>query len=153
MSPIQADVLALIKALNAAEFNNWWKPSKAMAFVQIESGFHHMAYRKEPSGVASYGLMQVLDTTAKEYGIDDPAQMFDPGTGLRIGMIVANAYWVTLGRLLGRSPTDEEWAVSYNAGVGGLVRHIKEGDPGFDAAYAHAWDAARNFWVKQGVDA
>ena len=154
MTPAQEDTLAIIRRLNEREFNSWFRPSWVMAFVQIESAFHAHAYRYEPRlKEGSYGLMQVLASTAKEHGlIGTPDRLYWPENGLRYGMRVAHDYWIKLKALIGRDPTLEEWAVSYNAGVGGAARHIKAGDEGFDAAYAHAWDRAVQFWQAQGVD-
>lgn len=154
MTPLQQSTLDLINDLNVAEFDGWFLPSEVMAFVQIESAFRPHAYRYEPRlKEASFGLMQVLASTAE--GIDpsltDPARMYDPKTGLRIGMRVARAYWDQLEKRLGQEPTYEEWCDSYNRGVGGVMRIIAAGEEP-DDAYTAAWIKAREFWEAQGID-
>lgn len=154
MTPVQAQVLTIIKELNGSDFDGWFEPSEVMAFVQIESGFRAKAYRYEPRlGEGSYGLMQVLASTARTTtGLGNPESMYVPRIGLEQGMKVARGNWEGLKALLAREPTYEEWAVAYNAGLAGDVRHIKRGDTDFDAAYANAWDTAQEFWAAQGVD-
>lgn len=78
MTVAQQDVLEIINQLNTSTFGGWFQPSSVMAFVQIESAFRPHAYRREPSGVASYGLMQVLDVTAKGMGFKGaPEEMYE----------------------------------------------------------------------------
>ncbi len=142
MTPAQILVRDLIVKLNTAEFGGWFAIESPMAFVQVESGFRPHAYRLEPSGVASYGLMQVLDTTAKGFSIADPKLMFEPEIGLRVGMSVARAYWDILQKHFGRVPTLAQWAASYNEGPGNVFGDRK------DSAYVEPWLAARLFWKK-----
>lgn len=150
----QQMVLDLVHKLNDGEFGGWFFPSEVMAFCQIESAFQPKAYRFEPRlNEGSYGLMQVLASTAQGVGlVGSPEQMYDPETGLRIGMKVAQLYWQQEVKHLSRDPTDEEWAASYNEGVGGAERDIdaaREPDP----AYTTVWIAAQAHWAEQGVDA
>ncbi len=140
MTPAQSVVWVLATRLNKDEFEGWFAIESIMAFVQIESNFRPHAYRKEPSGVASYGLMQVLDVTAKEFKIDDPQLMWQPEIGLRTGLKVAHAYWETLTKHFGHVPTLAQWAASYNEGPGNVFK----GRP--DMAYVVPWHAARDYW-------
>jgi soluble lytic murein transglycosylase-like protein len=154
MTPNQQVALDLIKKLNDAEFEAWFEPSEVMAFVQIESSFRSQAHRFEPRlNESSYGLMQVLASTAKSVGlVGNPIQMYDSEVGLRYGMKVARLYWEQEQRHFGRDPTYEEWAASYNEGVGGAERDVAaQRDP--DPAYTALWDKAQEFWAAQGVDA
>ncbi len=91
MTPAQSVVWALAIRLNKDEFEGWFAIESIMAYVQIESNFRPHAYRRELSGVASYGLLQVLDITAKEFEIADPTLMWQPEIGLRTGMKVARS--------------------------------------------------------------
>lgn len=140
MTPTQQQVLDLIKRINIETFKGWFMPSSVMAFVQVESNFRANAYRIEPSGVASYGLMQVLDVTAAQFGLKDPKAMFGPAVSLVVGMKVARSYWDADKKRLKRDPYLEEWADSYNRGPGG--RELGS----YDHAYVTAWMAARTYW-------
>ena len=148
MTPQQQQVLDLIQKLNDGEFEGWFLPSEVMAFCQIESAFRPKAYRFEPRlGEGSYGLMQVLASTARsvEPSLVDPEKMYDPEVGLRIGMKVARLYWSQERLHFGRDPTREEWVASYNEGVGGAIRDVNAGrEP--DPAYTKAWNAAFAYW-------
>ncbi len=153
MTPQQQAVLDLVNKINDASFGSWFNPSEVMAFAQIESAFRPHAYRYEPRlGEGSYGLMQVLASTARavDASITDGQMMFDPEVGLRVGMKVAKLYWDQLTARLGREPSNEEWSDSYNRGVGGVLRDLAGVA---DHAYPAAWDAAQSFWAKLGVDA
>lgn len=155
MTPIQQQVLILINKLNDSEFSSWFDPSEVMAFCQVESAFRAHAYRYEPRlGEGSYGLMQVLASTAK--GVDpsltDPEVMYAPETALRIGMKVAKLYWDQLSSRLKRDPSLEEWCDSYNRGVGGVLREDQLGKDPADDAYTSVWLRAQEFWAAQGID-
>jgi len=58
-----------------------------MAVIAVESGFHTDAYRFEPSlGEASYGLMQVLASTARALGyMGELEGLYDPRTNVTLG--------------------------------------------------------------------
>lgn len=154
MTPQQQQVLDLINQINDAKFSSWFDPSEVMAFCQVESAFRPRAYRYEPRlGEGSYGLMQVLASTAKSVdpAITDPEAMYDPATGLTVGMTVAKLYWDQEQKHFGRDPTLEEWCDSYNRGVGGVEQIV---DPGGepDDAYTAVWIAAQQHWAAQGID-
>jgi transglycosylase-like protein with SLT domain/D-alanyl-D-alanine carboxypeptidase-like protein len=131
--------LAAIDRVNP-RFNGWFVRSSLMAFIQIESNFNPLAFRQEPSGVASYGLMQVLDTTASGLGLKgSPEQMYDPDTSVFYGALYASKGWQILQKRFNRAPTYAEWADGYNHGYG--AHHLGGG------AYAKAWLAARDHWA------
>lgn len=52
------------------------------AFIKVESNFDPNAFN--PSD-PSYGLMQILDATARAYGIVDLNSLFDPETNIDVG--------------------------------------------------------------------
>ncbi len=122
MTPAQSVVWALAIRLNKDEFEGWFAIESIMAYVQIESNFRPHAYRRELSGVASYGLLQVLDITAKEFEIADPTLMWQPEIGLRTGMKVARSYWEILTKHFVHAPTLAQWAASYNEGPGNVFK-------------------------------
>lgn len=142
MTAEQQKVLALINKLNAAQFAGWFAPSTMMALVQIESGFNPTAYRREPSGLASYGLCQVLDETATGMGLrGSPTQMYDPQRSLTYGMKYMRQIWDALAHGFHRDPTLTEWCDAYNEGPGNVLKGRK------DAAYSVPWLAAKAHWA------
>lgn len=154
MTPLQQQALDAICRLNEVEFQSWFDPSEVMAFCQLESRFRPHSYRYEPRlGEGSYGIMQVLASTAR--GIDstmtDPERMYDLETGLRFGMKVARLYWDQLSARLHRDPTYEEWSDSYNRGVGGVLREEQLGEDPADDSYPQEWDTAQEFWASRRV--
>lgn len=107
-------------------------PSLVEAIVIAESSGHTDAFRFEPGFYrrylegkpefagqnprrvsSSYGLMQVMYTTAQQYGFkDNPEALFVPMTGLQYGCL-------HLRRLLAWSGGDErKAAAAYNGGQG-----------------------------------
>ncbi len=115
-----AACLALIAGIN----DGWHDPRDVLAFVAVESSFNPRAYRFEPHlGEASYGLMQTLESTARDLGFTGPAEaLFDPATSLTFGMRYLRWSWDLLRQRLGRDPDTTEWVAAYNAGVGGVLR-------------------------------
>lgn len=127
-----ADVAALV---NPA----WGVPiDEVLAYVEVESGFNPRAYRWESNlGEASYGLMQVLESTARDRGfIGPPTNLYQPEIGLEIGC--AHVIW-TRDFLASRgAPSDPiSVALAYNAGVGNALRgRVVQ-------SYGAKWNAAR----------
>lgn len=131
-----SDVLAL---LPEADPDGWMPPAAALAFVEVESGFNPFAYRFEPHlNEASYGLMQVLASTARDMGLQgSPERMYDPAVSLRVGIDYAKWAHDFLARRLGRDPTETEWVGAYNAGVGNVLRGF------IPQSYVRKWTLAR----------
>lgn len=143
MTPIQQLCVNIIRRLNGAEFNSFFKVSVMMATIQVESAFRPKALRHEPSGVTSYGLCQVLDTTAAGLGLKgSPEQMFDPEISIRYGMKAHKHNWDALVRHFKRNPNYEEWAAAYNEGVGNVIKGRQ------DAAYTNVWIKAEEYWAQ-----
>ncbi|MCA3247278.1 MAG: transglycosylase SLT domain-containing protein, partial [Azospirillum sp.] len=118
------DLLAIINANNA---DGWHDPRDVLATIAVESSFNPAAYRFEPHlGEASYGLMQILWSTARqmERGLTDPSQLYDPETNIRIGMLYQRWTFDFLRRRLGRDPSQAEWLSAYNAGVGNVLKGV-----------------------------
>jgi hypothetical protein len=119
LTPTQQQCLEIIDRLNATEFGGWFARSSVLATVQIESAFRPNSFRREPSGVASYGLMQVLGSTAAALVLKgSPDQLYEPETGLRYGVRFMKQGWDLLARRFGRSPSLEEWCAGYNEDYG-----------------------------------
>lgn len=138
----QSAALAAFDSVNAASFAGWFQRSTFMAFCQTESGFNPKAYRKEPSGVASFGLLQVLDSTAAGLGLNgDASAMYDPETGVFYGLKYAAQGWNYLTTHLGRPPKREEWVAGYNEGYGAAAK----GRP--DPNYVETWQKYLAGWL------
>lgn len=120
-------------------------PSELLAHVETESGFNPNAYRFEPHlGEASWGLMQVLESTARQHGlVGPPDQMFDPWVSLDIGL--KHIVW-TRNFLVSRGlPADPlSVALAYNAGVGNALRGR------FSEQHRRRWLANWQKWQGQG---
>lgn len=124
-----------------------------LAVCKVESGdykkpnarFDRMAYRYEPHlGTASYGVMQVLETTARDRGLKgDPKQMYDPYVGVLFGC--RQLKWTrdylnsTIGKKnikignrrangITREATVSDVLMAYNGGVGTFLLN-KSGTP------------------------
>jgi hypothetical protein len=100
----------LFPSLNE-EASGWWthRLPDLFAFVQIESSFNPRAYRFEPHlHKASYGLMQLLYSTACQMGYNggNVKDLYDPKTNLH-----------------------------YNEGYGAAAR--REPDPAYSNAWLH----------------
>jgi hypothetical protein len=142
LTDAQSAALAAFDVINAESFGNWFQRSSFMAFCETESNFDPKAFRQEPSGVASYGLMQVLDSTAAGLGlVGDPAQMYDPKVGILYGLKYASQGWNYLQTHFGRPPTLAEWSAGYNEGYGAAA----QGRP--DQHYVDVWTANRAKWL------
>ena len=117
----------------------WGVPlDQVLAYCEVESSFNPRAYRFEPHlNEASYGLMQVLESTARDRGLIGPAQnLYEPEIGLEIGC--AHVMW-TFEFLQSRGAQSDPLSVAlaYNAGVGNALRGRTV------AAYGAKWNAAR----------
>jgi len=117
----------------------WGVPLEdVLAYCEVESSFNPRAYRFERHlNEASYGLMQVLESTARDRGlIGPPENMYQPEIGLEIGC--AHVIW-TRNFLASRgAPSDGlSVALAFNAGVGNALRGRTV------AAYGAKWNAAR----------
>lgn len=142
-TPFQQECLDIIDRLNAAHFGDWFFRSTMMATIQVESAFRPRATRFEPRlNEASYGLCQVLESTARSLGlVGDPHQMFDPEVSILYGMKVHRQDYDVLERRFGRAPSWEEFCDAYNRGARGS--HL--GDE--DHAYVALWMDARTLWM------
>lgn len=130
------DVLAL---LPSADPEGWAPAADVLAFVEVESAFRPNAYRFERHlNEASYGLMQVLESTARDMGLSGPAEsMFDPLTSLTIGVRALRWKYDFLRGRLAREPTTTEWVGAYNGGVGAVLRGR------VPLSYVRKWEIAR----------
>lgn len=142
LTGLQRSALIVADRINDFYFDKWFLRSSLMAFMEVESGFDPNAIRYEPSGVTSYGIMQVLDSTAAWLGhTGDPRDLFDLTVGIFYGCKYAAWGWNYLLEKLGRPPTLEEWSDGYNAGYGAVAK-------GRDVPYSDRWIAARERWIR-----
>lgn len=99
-----------------------------MAFCEIESSFNPFAYRYEQKlSEASYGLVQILVSTARDRGFKgDEKELYGIEINLTYG--VAQLRWLT--RYIADHPSDKlprdldnrfYLPAAYNAGVGNLL--------------------------------
>ncbi|WP_168185872.1 lytic transglycosylase domain-containing protein [Magnetospirillum sp. ME-1] len=138
-----ADVVAMVRAINEAEFGGWFDIADVLAVIQIESSFRPGAYRAEPQiNDASYGLMQILSRTAADRGYDGPPEgLYDPETNILFGMRHLRWSWDYLARRMGSAPPRSLWIGSYNAGVGNAMKGYTP------YAYVMKFEAARLLWA------
>lgn len=109
------------------------------AIIQRESSHGVQLVTAEPGGRYSYGPMMVLDTTARAYGVKDPATLKAPALGIYYG--VRN-----LAELLRQFKGDTAAAVSaYNTGPVRAKRNAAGKFP--NQAYV---DAVLKFWKQYG---
>ncbi|MBX3456710.1 transglycosylase SLT domain-containing protein, partial [Ferrovibrio sp.] len=118
-----AAYLAIVRRLNADEFGGFFDPALIMGMIATESSYRPNAYRYEARlGEASYGLMQVLESTARDRGmVGSPEQMYDPEIGIRFGMRQLKWSYDYLAARIG-PPSREQLLSAYNAGVGYVVK-------------------------------
>lgn len=94
-----------------------------MGIMQTESSFNPRAYRAEPQiNDASYGLMQVLYSTARDRGYGGaPDGLYDPEVNIRLG--IAHLEWSRqyLAARMG-PPSESQLLSGYNAGVGYVMK-------------------------------
>lgn len=136
------EVLAIIRAVNDAEHGGWFDPFDVLAVVEIESSYRPRAYRAEPRiGDASWGLMQLLLSTARDRGYQgDGEGLFEPEVNIRLGMAHLRWSWDYLTRN-GRVIDKATWIASYNAGVGAVERGWR------NLGYVDRWGRARMRWA------
>ncbi len=135
-------IAAAVRFVNDAEFGGWFDPAMVMGVIATESSYRVMAYRAEPQiNDASYGLMQVLYSTARDRGYDGPPEgLYDPLTNIRIGMAHLKWSFDYLSQRMG-AVSEAQWLSSYNAGVGYVMRG------GNRAAYVNKVQSNRASWI------
>lgn len=121
---ISADaVLAMIQRIDADVFGGWFNEDgrtvyDVLAIARVESNYTLDAV----SSKGAVGLMQVLPSTARQFGPWTAQQMIaDPELSLIAGMSYLHWSWNTLARRFGRRPSWTEWFGAYNAGVGNVA--------------------------------
>gem|GEM_PF-579753 len=103
-----------------------------MGQIKTESNWRETAKRKEPSGVTSYGLFQVTNTTFNELKkkhptlLDyEPVQMLQARYGVRAGILYDLQMWKSSPC---QGPERRHYYMmlrAYNGGLGWLKREIK----------------------------
>ena len=127
-----AQMRSIVATVNA-QMGNPFYDDTIVAVAKVESGrisdpkstFDAQSYRYEPHlGEASYGVCQVLASTAKQMGLKGkPEQLYDPYVCVKFAILYL--VWIKnyLASKLGRQPTLREILYSYNGGVGTFLRH------------------------------
>lgn len=113
-----------------------------LALIEIESGFDADAYREEPRlEDASYGLMQILFSTAYDRGYrGDPKGLLQPDINIHYGM--AQVDWICDYLRTNGETRWERVIAAYNEGVGNVLK----GRP--DASYVDRWREARTRYIR-----
>lgn len=100
-----------------------------LAMFQIESNFTPGAINEndggtlpDGSGNHAMGIGQVLITTAGDYGITNPNDLLDLEIGALVAMKHLKWSFDFLAGRLGRSPSQDQWIGSYQAGVGNALK-------------------------------
>ena len=121
-----------------------------LAQVEAESNWQPQAYRYEPAlKEASYGLLQVLESTARSIGAlapgEGPEVLYDPARGLKAGVRYIKLQLTGTGGDWGKA------AAAYNAGPGGLKKaQAKAGGPskGIEEIDPFLPGVTRKYWRK-----
>jgi soluble lytic murein transglycosylase-like protein len=121
-----------------------WLVNRAAKQYQVPPELIKTVIQKESSGRAdaigpktstgehAMGLMQVLPSTAGDYGVTDPTQLLDPARNVDVGTR-------HLKYLLGLYQGDVHTAlVAYNQGQGAVARQLRAGKPFYSAATTYA---------------
>ena len=102
----------IIRTATQHAHKNGLQPELVLAVIQAESAFNPLA--RSPKG--ALGLMQVLPSTARDYGVDRAEELLSAEQNIRVGT-------VHLARLLRKFGGDAALALAaYNAGEGAVVR-------------------------------
>lgn len=123
-------------------------PELVLAQVEAESNWDPRAYRYEPKlKEASYGLLQVLESTARGIGAlapgESPEALFDPARGLKAGVRYIKLQLTTTGGNWAKA------AAAYNAGPTGLKRaEIRAGSPSIEVIDEFLPAVTRRYWRK-----
>lgn len=96
------------------------------SIIEIESNFIEKAYRYEAHiKDASYGLMQILSSTAREFGLSGkPELLFDPQINIDIGTRYLSWLYSKYGEI---KDEDQRWFFAigaYNAGRGNINKML-----------------------------
>lgn len=132
------DILSYIRTIKP----DWIELWDLLAYITVESEFNPQAYRFEDHlNEASYGLMQLLLSTARQLDyVGPPEGLFDIHTNITLGLKYLEFISGYLEKHLGRPATEEERVEAYNEGIGAVVQGRK--DPG----YYTKWVVAREYW-------
>lgn len=148
MTPAQEYCLGIVNSLNKRLFAGWFKPEDVMAIIGGDEDRPwklHPAPRFEPRLMeSSYGVMQVLASTARQFGFSgEPYELSRPALSIEYGMRYLRWGWDFLRRDKERDPTEEEWIGGYNAGYQAACEGHWVGE------YVDRWRASRDFWKEE----
>lgn len=150
LSVLQQDCLTAIEREPLAA--GWGAPC-LMAFCEIESSFRPNAYRFEPRlNEASYGVMQLLLSTARMMGFNDhAADLYNVANNIHYGCKYLTHIAQYLYDNLGYGASMPQIAAAYNMGEAGVLRHLRQygEDTCPDPAYVDKWNAAFSKWSQE----
>jgi soluble lytic murein transglycosylase-like protein len=86
LDPHTSELIALAARTWGGVYGVTLKPELVRAIVLEESGGDTLAVRREPDGRISRGLMQVLEGTARDMGLDNPKLLHEPAIGISYGV-------------------------------------------------------------------
>lgn len=118
-TPVEMDLPTRFKQLkpivNEVAKEVGFNPALAAAIIMAESNFKVRAV--SPKG--AIGLMQVLPSTARLFGVKNP---FDPKQNIRAGLLYLRSLWHQFGSL-------DLALAAYNAGPGSVIKYGKNIPP------------------------
>jgi len=132
------DALLLVQRYDVQYYRGWFSQNgrshkDVMAIFAVESGFDPLAYN------GAWGIGQMLATTAADFGVLNPTQLFKPEIAIKATMDYLKWSHGYLTNSLGRTPSRDEWIGAYNYGVG----NVSKGRIPY--AYLLKWQALRAF--------
>lgn len=141
--PSQYDKLIISSSEKYYGIGADWRWQKGR--IQQESRFNPKARnRTDPSGGA-WGLGQILFGTAKEFGVNNPKQLFDPATNIDVMVHYSR---ILYDRFKFTQPTkDKEMLTdaSYNWGIGNVLRFYRAARNTFELMAIHLPKVVRQY--------
>ncbi|MFF9549423.1 transglycosylase SLT domain-containing protein [Methylobacterium fujisawaense] len=132
--PMSPEVAAAIQAAAERSGLNWSRPNYLPRIAQIESSGNPIATH---NGSGAAGLFQFVPRTAKAFGLSNP---YDPVEASNAAARLTQSNERTLGKALGRSPTDGEMYLAHQQGAVGASKILA--NPGSTMGALGLGDAA-----------
>lgn len=113
-------------------------PAMILGIIQQESGFVAGAINTGDPGGGAWGLMQMLASTAAQFGVADPRALLDPRTAITAGVRYLD--WITAYLASHGVASVTNVVAAWNEGVGNVVKGLP--DPAYVGAvtsYMQQW--------------